>query len=209
VPGPPRPPGEGGHTHPPHDSLLHQEQVTRPVASLLIGAVGGSGGRTLRGGGCDDVFASRCMASGVGAIAQYLRRTWLPHSLAAAPRSVFSGAAGSQHTRPRTGRTGPTATGASEVAMVGQASTWWFSADRRWHRGQPPPGWWQGPDRRWRPPTQAVVARPEPPAAPPTAAEPVEATAGDGPSDARPARGVRALHLKESPRRLWSRRHSP
>jgi hypothetical protein len=91
--------------------------------------------------------------------------------------------------------------------MVDQASTWYFSADRSWHKGQPPPGWWQGPDRRWRPPTEAPAARPEPLTAPPPAAETVEATAGDGPSDASPANGQPALHLKESPRRLWSRRH--
>jgi hypothetical protein len=207
VPGPPRPPGEGGHSHPPADSLLHQEQGTRPVASLLIGAVVDPVGRTLRGG---------MTSSRVGAWRRGSGRVLVmcdgPGSLAASwpsPGQCSRARPGHSTRGPRTGRTGPTASGASEVAMVGQASTWWFSADRKWHKGQPPPGWWQGPDRRWRPPTQAAVALPESPAAPPTAAEPVEAAAGAGPSDARPVRGVRALHLKESPRRLWSRRHSP
>jgi hypothetical protein len=53
------------------------------------------------------------------------------------------------------------------VAMVDPASTWWFSADRRWHKGQPPHGWWQGPDRRWHPPTEAPASSPEHPAVSP------------------------------------------
>lgn len=109
---------------------------------------------------------------------------------------------------PRARRTGTTAGGPLEVAMIDQASTWWFSADRSWHKGQPPPGWWQGPDRYWRPPTEAPAARPGQPVAPPSAAGAgaVDATAGHGMAHPRPADGQPALHLKESPRRWWSRR---
>lgn len=29
---------------------------------------------------------------------------------------------------------------------------WWFGADRKWRRGDPPRGWWQAANRRWHPP---------------------------------------------------------
>jgi hypothetical protein len=100
--------------------------------------------------------------------------------------------------------------------MVDPASTWWFSADRRWHKGQPPQGWWQGPDRRWHPPTQAHAPSPEHPAAPPTAvehreppaaprtAEPAEPAANDGLSDTGLSQAQGARHLQRSPRRFWT-----
>jgi hypothetical protein len=207
----PSPPARGGRAH-----SLAARQVAAPGAGHAAGRVTAGRPRGWIRWGVPFGAGAAMASSRVGAWRRGSGRVLVmcnePGSLAASwpPPGQCSRARPGHSTRgPRTGRTGPTATGASEVAMVGQASTWWFSADRRWHKGQPPPGWWQGPDRRWRPPTQAAVARPESPAAPPTAAEPVEATAGDGPSDARPVRGVRALHLKESPRRLWSRRHSP
>ena len=105
--------------------------------------------------------------------------------------------------------------------MVDPASTWWFSADRRWHKGQPPQGWCQGPDRRWHPATDAplpalntpaappaAVEPPEPPAAPRTAVDPAEPAASDGPSDTVPSYAQGARHLQRSPRRFWNRRHS-
>jgi hypothetical protein len=94
------------------------------------------------------------------------------------------------------------------VAMVDPASTWWFSADRRWHKGQPPQGWYQGPDRRWHPPTDAPAPSREHPAAPRTAVEPAEPAASDGPSDTGPSHAQGARHLQGSPRRFWNRRHS-
>jgi hypothetical protein len=36
--------------------------------------------------------------------------------------------------------------------MDESGSSWWFSADRKWRRGTPPPGWRQASDRRWHPP---------------------------------------------------------
>jgi hypothetical protein len=92
--------------------------------------------------------------------------------------------------------------------MVDPASTWWFSADRKWHKGQPPHGWWQGPDRSWHPPTEAPAPSPEHPAAPPTAVEPAEPAASDGPSDTGPGHPQGAHFLQGSPRRFWNRPHS-
>ena len=42
--------------------------------------------------------------------------------------------------------------GGNEVSKVGAGRDWWFSVDRTWHRGAPPPGWWRSNDRRWHPP---------------------------------------------------------
>ena len=158
----------------------------------------------------------------VGAIAVHVPRAWLPRSIAAAPQIsvVGLGRVPARHD-PGPEVLAPRVLTHPGVAMVDPASTWWFSADRRWHKGQPPHGWWQGPDRRWHPPTEAPAPSPEPPAAPPTAVvpleppaaprtavEPAEPAASDGPSDTGPSHAQGARHRQRSPRRFWNRRHS-
>jgi hypothetical protein len=83
--------------------------------------------------------------------------------------------------------------------MSDAVSTWWFSADRKWHKGQPPPGWWQSPDGHWHPPT----ARPTTPtAAAPRAPEPAATTATTYAPDTDPADTHHGLHLRPTRRRL-------
>jgi len=79
--------------------------------------------------------------------------------------------------------------------MNDMATTWWFSADRKWHKGQPPPGWWQSSDRRWHPPTDKPKAHESPTAVP---AEPNSAypTTTDEAPDAAPADTPPRLHVR-------------
>jgi hypothetical protein len=41
----------------------------------------------------------------------------------------------------------------ASIGMGDSGSGWWFGADRRWRKGEPPPGWHQGEDGTWRPPS--------------------------------------------------------
>src|ERR671922_1613056 len=42
--------------------------------------------------------------------------------------------------------------------MGDSGSGWWFGADRRWRRGEPPAGWRRGDDGSWHPPPSDDVA---------------------------------------------------
>lgn len=59
---------------------------------------------------------------------------------------------------------------------------WWFGADRKWRRGDPPRGWWQAANRRWHPPEDEL-----PDDAGPTPPRHMATTADDESPDDEPA----------------------
>lgn len=90
--------------------------------------------------------------------------------------------------------------------MSDTATTWWFSTDRKWHKGQPPPGWWQSSDRRWHPPTGTPTTH-ESPTAVPAGPNSAHATATDETLDTAPADIHPGLHVRPSRWPIMRARH--